>query len=382
MLRSGQALLLILISLLGLGVVGVHSAGVSVGGEQAFDLTSLLSSRTTMLALMAVLTAWAVSHVPVRRLAEGTTGRWLAPLLLCTALLLLLMVHVPGVGREVNGARRWLTLGGFSFQPSEVAKWSLLVILAWYVARKADVLPKFKAGFLPGLCLITLLVIPVLTEDLGTAVLMFLVGITLLVAAGCRVLHAACLVPPALCAFVLAVITSPYRVKRIIAFMDPYADPSGIGYHVLQSMSAISSGGLAGRGLGHSVQKHGYLPEDTTDFIFAILSEELGIAGVLLIISLYVLMILLGLSVAKKAGTIFEKTLVIGVILTIGLQALINVMVVVGLAPTKGIALPLLSSGGTGWLLTAAGIGFIWAVDRASEVGLDHNSVHPLPRPA
>ncbi|MDG2291328.1 MAG: FtsW/RodA/SpoVE family cell cycle protein, partial [Phycisphaerales bacterium] len=170
MLRTGQALLLILVSLLGLGVIGVHSAGVTVGNDQTFDLASLLTSRTTMLAVAAVLVAWAISHVPVKRLADGTTGRWLAPLLLGTALLLLLMVHVPGLGREVNGARRWLSLGGFSFQPSEVAKWSLLVILAWYVARKSDVLPQFKAGFLPGLGLITLLVIPVLTEDLGTAV--------------------------------------------------------------------------------------------------------------------------------------------------------------------------------------------------------------------
>ena len=382
MLRTGQALLLILVSLLGLGVIGVHSAGVTVGVDQPFDLASLLSSRTTMLALAAILVAWAISHVPVKRLADGTTGRWLAPLLLGTALLLLLMVHIPGLGREVNGARRWLSLGGFSFQPSEVAKWSLLVILAWYVARKAAVLPQFKAGFLPGLGLITLLVIPVLTEDLGTAVLMFVVGIMLLLASGCRLLHAACLVPPALCAFVAAILVSPYRIDRLRAFMDPYADPTGIGYHVLQSMSAISGGGLAGRGLGHSVQKHGYLPEDTTDFIFAILSEELGIAGVLLIISLYVLLILLGLSVAKKAGTIFEKALVLGVILTISLQALMNIMVVVGLAPTKGIALPLLSSGGTGWLLAGAGIGFIWAVDRASHAEPNHNSMHPLPRPA
>ena len=138
------------------------------------------------------------------------------------------------------------------------------------------------------------------------------------------------------------------------------------GYHILQSMAAISSGGLTGRGLGNSVQKHGYLPEDTTDFIFAILSEELGIVGVLVVICLYVLLLVIGLSVLRRAATIFEKTLVLGVTLTIGLQALMNIMVVTGMAPTKGIALPLLSSGGTGWILTGAGIGLIIAVDRAA----------------
>ena len=164
--------------------------------------------------------------------------------------------------------------------------------------------------------------------------------------------------------------------------MDPYADPRGIGYHILQSMSAISGGGLTGRGLGHSVQKHGYLPEDTTDFIFAVLSEELGILGVVLIVGLYVLLLLLGLNIIKRAGSIFEKTLALGITLTIGLQTLMNITVVVGLAPTKGIALPLLSSGGTGWLLTAAGIGLLWAIDRQSTATVSVPETHSVPRPA
>ena len=381
MLRTGQALFLILISLLAFGVIGILSAGVTVANPQPFEFHDLLGSRTFILAVAAALVAWATSRVPTRRLADGSSGRWLAPTVLIIALLLLIMVHVPGLGREVNGARRWIDIGPIGFQPSEVAKWSLLIVLAWYVARRADRLERFRNGFLPGLGLVLLLVLPVVTEDLGTAVLMFCVGIMLLVAAGSRLLHAACLVPIACAGFIAAVIVSPYRIDRLRAFMDPYADPQGIGYHILQSMSAISGGGLTGRGLGHSVQKHGYLPEDTTDFIFAVLSEELGIIGVVLIISLYVLLLVLGLNIIKRAGTIFEKTLALGITLTIGLQSLMNIMVVVGLAPTKGIALPLLSSGGTGWLLTAAGIGLLWAIDREADADAALPTTHSVPRP-
>jgi len=377
MLRSGQALLLLLMSLLAIGVVGVHSAGVRVASGANLEFSSLLASRTTLLALLAVLAAWGASRVPVRELALGSTGRWLAPTLLCSSVALLILVHVPGLGREVNGASRWLSFGSFSFQPSEIAKWSLVLVLAWHVARNAGSLEQFRKGFLPGLGLILLLVFPVVLEDLGTAVLMLGIGILLLLAAGCRIVHALCLLPVALCGFIAAVLVSPYRVDRLQAFMDPYADPQGTGYHILQSMAAISSGGLTGRGLGNSVQKHGYLPEDTTDFIFAILSEELGIVGVLVVICLYVLLLVLGLSVLRRAATIFEKTLVLGVTLTIGLQALMNIMVVTGMAPTKGIALPLLSSGGTGWILTGAGIGLIIAVDRAS--AKDESRTPPVP---
>lgn len=382
MLRTGQALFLVLISLLGLGVIGILSAGVSVADPAPFDFSSLLGSRTVMLALMAALVAWASSHIPTRRLADGSTGRWLAPTILGIALLLLLLVHVPGIGREVNGARRWIDIGPIGFQPSEVAKWSLIIVLAWYTARRAHRLERFGTGFLPGLGLVLLLVLLVVTEDLGTAFLMFLVGITLLLAAGSKVRYCIYLLPPAFIGFCAAVIASPYRIDRLKAFMDPYADPQGIGYHILQSMSAISGGGLTGRGLGHSVQKHGYLPEDTTDFIFAVLSEELGILGVMLIISLYVLLLLLGLNIIKRAGTIFEKTLALGITLTIGLQTLMNITVVVGLAPTKGIALPLLSSGGTGWLLTAAGIGLLWAIDRQTTSDVPMPEPHSVPRPA
>lgn len=368
--------MLILVSLLTIGVIAVHSAGVSIGADREFDFQALLLSRTTLLAVLAGILAWAASRLPIRMLADGRTGRRVAIMLLAISILLLALVHVPGIGREVNGARRWITLGTLGFQPSEIAKWSLVLVLAWYASINAAKLARFRSGFLPGLGLAMLLVLPVVTEDLGTAFLMLAVALAVLIAAGCRPWHAFTLLPLAVAGFVGAVLVSPFRIDRLKAFLDPYSDPQGIGYHVLQSMSAISGGGMSGRGLGNSVQKFGYLPEDTTDFIFSIISEELGIVGVTIVLTLFVALMLVGLRIARRAELMFEKVLVLGVTLTIGLQALFNIMVVTGLAPTKGIALPLLSWGGTGWLTTSACLGLVWAVDRANtptsaEHGLD-----------
>jgi cell division protein FtsW len=203
------------------------------------------------------------------------------------------------------------------------------------------------------------------SEDLGTAVLIGLVSVGMLIAAGSKVWHALLFVPAGVLGFVVAVLSSEYRMNRVRAFFDPYQDPDGIGYHMLQSMAAITGGGLAGRGLGNSIQKFGYLPEDTTDFIFAIICEELGVVGAAVVISLYACLLFCGLSIIRRVEHPFQRLLGLGVMLAIGLQALINIAVVTGSAPTKGIALPLLSSGGTGWVLTAFCIGLLVSMDRA-----------------
>jgi cell division protein FtsW len=187
--------------------------------------------------------------------------------------------------------------------------------------------------------------------------------------------------PAAILGFVALVIASPYRVNRILAYLDPYQDPQGIGYHVIQSMGAIGGGGLAGRGLGNSIQKFGYLPEGTTDFIYAIICEETGVLGAAGVIALYVVLLWCGWMVvgAARRGAAtdgaaadapalspFAQLLGLGVLATIGLQALINISVVTALAPTKGIALPLVSRGGTGWMLTCLALGLLISMDRST----------------
>jgi cell division protein FtsW len=305
------------------------------------------------------------SRFPVDRLLYRPVGMRSPVAWLVLAMIgLLLVVHMPGIGREANGARRWISLGFVGFQPSEIAKWGMVVTLAWFAARRAAAMRQFFSGFVPPMLLTIIVCGLIASEDLGTAVLIGAVSVGMLLAAGCRPWHAALLLPVGALGVIYAVLTSDYRVNRVKAFLDPYADPQGIGYHILQSMGAISSGGLAGRGLGNSVQKFGYLPEDTTDFIFAIICEELGVIGAAVIVSLYILLLLCGFSIVTRVQHPFQRLLGLGVLLCVGLQALINIAVVTGAAPTKGIALPLLSSGGTGWVLTAFCIGLLVSMER------------------
>ena len=366
MIRPVQALILIVTGLLVLGVVAVHSAGLSVSGSGLATFQELALGKTTMLAALAMVGLFAGMMIPIRSFGPPA-NRWLPITLISISILLLILVQLPWIGREVHGARRWIDIGPIGFQPSEVAKWCLVLFLAWHIVANRDRIGEFWKGFVPATGLILLIGGLIGVEDLGTAIVVVLVGMIMLVAGGCKLRHALMPLPVAAVGIAAALISSPYRIDRIRAFMDPYADAQGTGYHVLQSMSAISGGGLVGRGLGNGVQKFGYLPEDTTDFLFSIICEELGIVGCLLVMALYMALMLVGLKILNNTVNAFERLLVFGVLVTISIQALVNLAVVTGLAPTKGIALPLLSSGGTGWLLMAFFIGLLGAIDRGNQ---------------
>jgi cell division protein FtsW len=309
---------------------------------------------------------------------------WSSPIpwLLGVILLGLLLAHVPGIGKEVNGAKRWIALGPLSFQPSEIAKWGVPLIVAWHCCRRAGALNSFWQGFIQPFALVSVISALVAVEDLGTAVLIMVVALAMLVSAGVRWWHVGLLLPVAGAAFVGLVVTSPYRVNRILAYLDPFADAQGKGSHVIQSMAAISGGGLPGRGLGNGIQKFGYLPEATTDFIFSIACEELGMGGAIGILLLFAMLAFTGLAIASASARVqtpggearrvplttnYESLVALGFTLTVSVQALINVAVVTGLAPTKGIALPLISRGGTGWILTAFSLGMLASIARVSE---------------
>lgn len=191
-----------------------------------------------------------------------------------------------------------------------------------------------------------------------------MVAVVMLVAAGARIAHFLALAPIGLAAFAAAVYASPYRLDRILAFLNPYADPEGTGYHMIQSMVAVANGQVFGRGLGFGLQKFGYLPEDRTDFLFAVICEELGLMGAAIVIVLYCGLLWSGHVIIRREHNPLLKLAALGVVLTVGIQAVINLAVVTGMGPTKGIALPMLSSGGTGWILTAASLGLLVALDR------------------
>jgi cell division protein FtsW len=364
MLRAGHGLILIAICLLTLGVVMVNSAGLTVASENRITLEAVLTGRPTMLALLAFAALFAGSIMPVNLLYRTRGLSSPVPWIAIGCVTLLVAVHVPQLGKEVYGAVRWINLGPLSFQPSEVAKWGVLIILAWHATRRTGAMHKLLTGFLPPMLFVGFLCALIALEDLGTAVLIGMVALIVLVAGGVRIWQAAMVLPMGAAAFVGAVIIAPYRLARLTAFMDPYADPQGTGYHMIQSMAAVAGGGLAGRGLGNSIHKFGYLPEDTTDFIFAVICEEFGVIGCAIVISLYVALIFCALSILRRAQHPFHQLLALGVIATLGLQTLINLMVVTGLAPTKGIALPLISHGGTGWIMTCFFIGLMASMDK------------------
>lgn len=383
MLRPGQAVALCALALLSIGAVMVHSAGLSVGDGDPVTLRSVLLSRSTVYLGLAVASLAVASLMPVDRLFRGR-WQWLMP---PAAIALCLLVYVPGLGREVNGAHRWLSVtlpgaGRLSIQPSEIAKWATVLFIAWWGARQATRLHRLLDGLLPALAAAGLVAGVVVLEDLGTAALIGAVAAIVLVAAGARVLHFTFLAPAALAALVGAIVVEPYRLRRITSFLDPYADPQGAGYHAIQSMVAVAGGDVTGRGLGFGVQKFGYLPEDQTDFVFAVICEEVGVAGAALTAALYICLLGACWAIAGRQQSTAHRLFGLGVIATIGLQALINLSAVTGLGPTKGIALPLVSSGGTGWVLTAGALGLLIAMDRRGVADLDDpqpSAVHEAP---
>lgn len=381
-MRAGQGLLFLVVALLVIGTVMVNSASLTSTNEEGVSLFDLLLGRNTWFALAAIAALWMGTQVSVERVFSLRGLSSPIPWIVLVMFLGLVLVHVPGIGREVNGARRWITIGPIGLQPSELVKWGMPIVIAWHCCRRAGGLGTFWKGFIPPLLFVSFFAGLVALQDLGTAVLIEIIAIAMLIAAGARFWHALMLLPAACAAVGALIITSPYRVNRILAYMDPFADAQGKGYHIIQSMAAITGGGLPGRGLGNGVQKFGYLPESTTDFIYAIVCEELGIGGAIGVLAIFVLLAVSGLAIATATAKVkendgkikvfslvtnYESLIAMGFTLTVTMQALINAAVVTGLAPTKGIALPLISRGGTGWILTAFSLGMVASIATASD---------------
>jgi cell division protein FtsW len=393
-LKPGHVLALCAIALLTLGVVMVNSAGMSVSSVPSAGTDSLpaspagvtaesiIFSRTTVYMGLALLAMGAAAFIPIRGLSRWSlkvagddrnprVGLMMLGLGVLAMLVVCALVYVPGLASPRKGSDRWIKMpllgGDQTMQPSEIAKWGMLGLMAWYAALRVRFIDEFWRGLVPALIALVVVSAFIVKEDLGTGVLVAGACCVVLLAGGTKVWHYLLFLPIAGAGVVAAIVTSPYRVKRIMAFVNPYEDPQGIGYHTIQSLLAISGGGGPGRGLGHGLQKFGYLPEDRTDFIFAIICEELGIAGAALVAGLFITLIWSGFMIVRKERDQLLRLWGLGIITTIGLQAIINLAVVTGLAPTKGIALPLLSSGGTGWILTAFSLGLIISMERTQE---------------
>jgi cell division protein FtsW len=286
--------------------------------------------------------------------------------LLLFAFLLLVIVLIPGVGHEVNGSRRWLRFGVMSFQTSELARVLLLTYLASYVVRRQAELKQELKGFLKPLgVLMGAAALLLVQPDFGAATVLMATGLSVLFLAGVKLRHFFALVALAAGGMALIAVTSAYRLKRLTAFLDPWADPFNSGFQLTQSLIAIGRGELFGVGLGSSVQKLFYLPEAHTDFVFAVLAEELGLAGVLVTLALFMTLVWRAFHISRlaaEAGLAFQAYCASGFGVWLGLQTFINVGVNLGLLPTKGLTLPLMSYGPSSALVTLGWLGMLMRI--------------------
>jgi cell division protein FtsW len=314
--------------------------------------------QTIWVALSAVMLAL-FAHLDYRRIARMSVV--LMPLTLLT------LAGVFVFGSRVNGALRWYRFGPVSIQPSEFAKIAVVLYLADFVRRKREVLGDLRQGFLPPLVVIAVVSGLILVQpDFGTAFLIGLVAITMLICAGVRMKHVVPLAGIVAPVAFLLIRMKEYRWRRLIVFLNPWADPQGDGYHVVQSLIALGCGGWTGVGPGRGMQKLGFLPEAETDFIFAVYGQESGFIGCLFLLGVFTVLVYAGLRIARNARDTAGALISLGVTVLIGYQMLINVAVATSAMPTKGISLPLVSYGGSSLLAFAIGLGLMLNVARQS----------------
>ena len=284
-------------------------------------------------------------------------------LLLC--MLLLILVLIPGIGTVRNGSRSWFGIGSFGIQPSEFMKLALIIFTSHYLVTHEKEMSKIKTGVLPILAL-TLFIfgLIMLQPDFGTGVILVMSIMGLLFVGGVPFKFFMRMGIIGVLGIVVLIAIAPYRLERILSFLNPWQDPLGSGFQIIQSLYAIGPGGLFGYGFLNSRQKHFYLPEPQTDFIFSIISEEFGFLGILIVTSLFFFILYRSFKIAMHTKDLFSKYLVFGIAFQIGFQAILNLMVVTGLIPVTGVTLPFLSYGGSSLLITLSSIGIILNISK------------------
>ncbi|MDD5382890.1 MAG: putative lipid II flippase FtsW [Candidatus Margulisbacteria bacterium] len=293
------------------------------------------------------------------RLDLGSLKKW-AVYIFAASVLLLLLVYIPGVGRKISGAARWIDLLIFTFQPSELIKFTTVLLLASLLAKMGEKIKDFLQGLVPLLIVVGIVAALIVAQpDLGTALTILVTAFILLFVAGAKNVHLASLGGIGILGVLAISLASPYRLRRLLAFIDPWKDPQGIGFQVIQSLLAVGSGGIFGVGLGASRQKFFYLPQQFTDFIFAILCEETGLIGAATVVVLFIIFAGRGIRIAFSAADHFNYLLASGLVSWLTLQALMNIMVVLGLIPTTGIPLPFISYGGTATIVNLFAVGIV-----------------------
>ena len=354
--RLDPLLLTAVIALLSIGIIMVASASItSADREIGQPFYYLLRQIAYLGAGIAAATICFLVPLQVWEKAGGA--------LLCAAFLLLIAVLMPGIGREVNGAVRWLPLGPINVQASEPARLLILIFLSAYVARRGDMLADTLAGFLkPMAFVVAACVLLMLQPDFGATTVLLATAMAVLFAGGARFRYFVSMLAFAVVSLAILAVASPYRMRRVTGFLDPWADPFDSGFQLTQSLIAIGRGEVFGVGLGGSVQKLFYLPEAHTDFVFAVYAEEFGFIGVVLLVALFAILVWRTLSISARAASMgkpFAACLTFGLAVWLGAQAAVNIGVNMGLLPTKGLTLPLLRFGGSSLVVCCASVGLI-----------------------
>ena len=365
-LEPANIIIYLVTTLLVIGTIMIYSAtsARAVGSLNPINLTFLKHILWVVFAIIGMLTMMKLDYYYIQKYSK---------LILVIALALLIIVLIPGIGTTTNGASRWIRIGSyFGFQPSEFAKLAMIIFMSSYIATKQEKMANFTKGFLIPVILIGLVSLLILKEpDLGTAIFVSLISFILIIVGGTRIVYVVfTLMAAAPHIYSIIYKIQAYQKARLLAFLDPWKDPEGIGYQIIQSWIALGSGGLTGLGLGESRQKLFFLPESSSDFIFSIIGEELGFIGTTGIIIIFALLAWQGMRVCKSAPDMLGFSLALGITLSITLQSAINIAVATGAMPTTGLPLPFISAGGSSLLLSSIGIGILLNIAKKSKTGV------------
>lgn len=353
----------LLVSVVGiviLGLIMVASASIDIS-EQQFSSPFHFLVRQMIFLFVALVIARFILRTPMEKIAEYS------PNIFIISMVLLILVLIPHIGRSINGSSRWIGIGAIGLQVSEFAKLAVILYLSGYLVRQNAQIQQHVSGFIRPLCVLTIVLLFLLKEpDFGAAVVIISTGMALMFLAGMPIRYFVLLLVLVGSVFTLLAIESPYRLLRITSFMHPWENQYGSGYQLTQALIAFGNGGFSGVGLGSSIQKLFYLPEAQTDFLFAVLAEELGLLGITCVFVFYTLLVIRSLIIAKKAnlcGDYYSSFVAFGIGIWLGLQFLINVGVNSGVLPTKGLTLPLMSYGGSSLLIDICAIALLFRID-------------------
>ena len=358
MMKFDKYLFFSVIILMLFGLVMIYSASF-IWAEYKFGNSLHYAIYQGTFILIGIFLMYFLSKINYKFYYKNATK------LLIIAIILLILVLIPGIGIVRNGSRSWFGIGGFGIQPSEFAKLALIIFASKYLEKSNKFLKDYKRGVFPILgILLFIFGLIMLEPDFGTGMILVISIIAILFVAGVNMKFFFGLGAIGIVGIIVLIIIAPYRMDRITSFLDPWSDPLGTGFQIIQSLYAIGPGGLLGMGLFNSRQKHFYLPEPQTDFIFSIISEELGVLGVVIVVTLFGIILYRSIKISLRQENLFAKYLSFGLIFQMIVQTILNLSVVIGLIPVTGVTLPFLSYGGSSLLISCISVGIILSISR------------------